>query len=99
MSAMDSNGQSSNCSGLRYSGWTGSDSEGLGIAPILPQTFSYNFKKCLLPALKFSQTLKRSWFLPAGTIHPPANLFFQAMPRSCPQSHCYGQSFQPYSMR
>ena len=37
MSAMDSNGQPSNCSGLRYSEWTRSDVEGLRVAPILPQ--------------------------------------------------------------
>jgi len=33
----DSNGQPSNCAGLRYSGWTGSDAEGLRAVPILPQ--------------------------------------------------------------
>ena len=38
MSAMDSNGLSSNCRGLRYSEWTGSDIGGLRVAPILPQT-------------------------------------------------------------
>ena len=33
----DSNGLSSNCNGLRYSGRTGSDSKGRDVAPILPQ--------------------------------------------------------------
>jgi len=36
-STLDSGGQSSNRNSLRYSGWTGSDSEGLRVAPILPQ--------------------------------------------------------------